>query len=81
MQYTSKPSRGLYTVSQYLEQSKDVLSNEMTSERCSRVLNVNAQVSRLRLKRVVSRLTLLRLTADVSPLSPFIAGERAELSA
>jgi len=44
-QYTSKPSRGLYTVSQHLVQSKGGLSNETTSERCSRLLNVNAQVT------------------------------------
>jgi len=43
-QYTSKPNRGLYTVSQHLVQSKGVLSNE-TSERCSSKLNINAQVS------------------------------------
>ena len=34
VQYTSKPSRGLYTVSQDLVQSKGVISNETTSERC-----------------------------------------------
>jgi len=34
-QYTSKQSRGLYTVSQDLVQSKGVLCNEVTSERWS----------------------------------------------
>ncbi len=45
VQYTSMPSMGLYTVSQNLAQSKGVLSREIMSERCSLMLNVNAQVS------------------------------------
>jgi hypothetical protein len=45
VQYTSKPSGGLYTVSQNLAQSKGVLSNEVTVERCSSMFNVNALVS------------------------------------
>ncbi len=44
-QYTSKPSRGLYTVSQNLVQSKGVLSSEIASDRCSFMFNVNAQVT------------------------------------
>jgi len=36
VQYTSKPSRGLFTVSQYLVQSKGVLSkNKVMNESCS----------------------------------------------
>ncbi len=40
--YTSKPNRGLYTVSQDLVQSEGVLSNETMSERCS--CKLSAQV-------------------------------------
>jgi len=60
--YTSKPNRGLYTVLQYLVQSKGVLSNETTSERCSWVLNVNAQVTLDTSSRLFEQYCLSRLS-------------------
>jgi hypothetical protein len=45
VQYTSKPNRGFYTVSQNLALSKGVLSNVVVSESCSPMFNVNALVS------------------------------------
>jgi len=45
VQYTNKPSRGLYSVLQNLAQSKGVLSNKIVRERYSPMFNVNAQVS------------------------------------
>jgi len=44
-QHISKSSRGLYTVSQDLQQSKGVLSNGIASERCLLIFNVNERGS------------------------------------
>jgi hypothetical protein len=60
VQYTSKPNRGLYTVLQNLAQSKGVLSNEVTSERCSSMFSVNA---------LVSYDSTFRLLSSVSPFT------------